>query len=460
MSWLYEVKLNGIMLTKDLKSLILIYSPIPHITLSNRHFITMTSFDSLHLSSYLLRGVEAQGYITPSPIQSLSIPEVLSGHDIAAEAQTGSGKTAAFVLPILQRMYQTSRDVARSRVQVLVLTPTRELALQVAESFRALGQFADSLSRQSLPSVLVVIGGSSLDDQVSSLQGHVDIVVATPGRLLHLIEEELIDLSSVHTLVLDEADKLLNADFIKELHLVLDEIPRERQSLIFSATLPPRVISICDAVLRDPKIIRIDEYPVSVDTIEQRVYQVNRDLRRALLQHLIHHESWGQTLIFVATQKASRNLTNKLRRDGILAVELHGGLTQSNRVLNLERFKSKGALVMVATDIAARGIDIPGLDVVVNYDLPRAPADYIHRIGRTGRAGASGTSVSFVNHDTEVHLRLIEKKNRLNLRRDEFIGFELTDPPSPKTKSAGPIKGKRMSKKDKLRALHKEENKR
>ena len=412
----------------------------------------MTSFTSLHLSPYLLRGIEAQGYVTPSPIQALAIPEVLAGHDVAAEARTGSGKTAAFVLPILERMYQRSRDMARPRVQVLVLTPTRELALQVAETFRALGQFADSIKGQSNPIVLDVIGGSSIEDQVVALRRAVDVVVATPGRLLHLIEEGLIDLSGVHTLVLDEADKLLNADFMEELNLVLDEVPRDRQSLLFSATLPTRVISVCDAALRDPKVIRVDEDSVSVETIDQRVYQVNRDQRRALLQHLIREESWGQTLVFVATQKASRNLTNKLCRNGFFAVELHGGLTQSNRIQNLEQFKSMRARVMVATDIAARGIDIVGLDVVVNFDLPRAPADYIHRIGRTGRAGASGVSVSFVNHDTEAHLRLIEKKNRLKLSRDEIVGFELTDAPSPRKRRSGPIKGKRMSKKDKLRA--------
>jgi superfamily II DNA/RNA helicase len=338
-------------------------------------------------------------------------------------------------------------------VRALILTPTRELALQIAEVSRVLSQHADSTLGESRPSVLSLIGGSSLQDQIRALKRRVDIVVATPGRLLHLIEEDVINLSDVDTLVLDEADKLLNADFIQELDLVLDEIPRGCQILLFSATLPPRVISICDEVLRDPHIIRIDEHPVSVETIDQRVYRVNRDQRRQLLQHLIHHESWGQTLVFVATQKACRNLTNKLNRNRVRAVELHGGLTQAHRVSNLERFTSKSARVMVATDIAARGIDIQGLDVVVNYDLPRAPADYIHRIGRTGRAGASGVSVTFVNHDTEAHLRLIEKKNRLSLSRDEVTGFELTDPPSPRAKGRGPIKGKRMSKKDKLRAL-------
>ena len=413
----------------------------------------MTSFDSLHLSPHLLRGVEAQGYITPTPIQSLCIPHILSGRDVAAEAQTGSGKTAAFLLPILERISQTPRDLERFHVRALILTPTRELALQIAEVSRVLSQYADSTLGESRPSVLSLIGGSSLQDQIRSLKRRVDIVVATPGRLLHLIEEDIINLSDVDTLVLDEADKLLNADFIQELDLVLDEIPRGCQILLFSATLPPRVISICDEVLRDPHIIRIDEHPVSVETIDQRVYRVNRDQRRQLLQHLIHHESWGQTLVFVATQKACRNLTNKLNRNRVRAVELHGGLTQAHRVSNLERFTSKSARVMVATDIAARGIDIQGLDVVVNYDLPRAPADYIHRIGRTGRAGASGVSVTFVNHDTEAHLCLIEKKNRLSLSRDEVTGFELTDPPSPRARGRGPIKGKRMSKKDKLRAL-------
>ncbi len=404
----------------------------------------MTSFDSLGLSPYMLRAIEAQNYTTPSPVQSLSIPEVLAGHDVAAEAQTGSGKTAAFVLPILERMSQS--ETRSAAVSVLVLAPTRELALQVTDTFRVMGEFMSHA-----PKVLTVIGGASLGDQIRGLERGAEVVVATPGRLLHLIEDELIDLSALHTLVLDEADKLLDAGFVDELNVLLDALPKSRQNLLFSATLPERVLSVCEAVLTEPKVIRMDDHPVAVDTIEQRVYRVDSDRRRALLQHLIRSEEWGQTLIFVATQKACDNLANKLRVNGFHATELHGGLPQSDRIFGLERFKSRKANIMVATDIAARGIDIPGLAVVVNYDLPRSPSDYIHRIGRTGRAGESGVSVTLVNHETEAHLRLIEKKNRIELNRDEVSGFELSGDPLPKVKNAGPVKGKRKSKKDKLR---------
>ena len=406
----------------------------------------MTAFDSLGLSPHLLRAVKAQDYISPSLIQALSIPEILAGHDVAAEARTGSGKTAAFVLPILERISQFSAERVAANIGVLALAPTRELALQIADTFRALGQFAD----QS-PTVSSIIGGSSIAKQIRSLDRGTHIVVATPGRLLHLIEEGLIDLSEVHTLVLDEADKLMDVSFGEVLGLLLDMLPAKRQNLLFSATLPESVLSLCEAVLNTPKVVRMDDYPVAVDSIEQRVYRVDRDRRRALLQHLIREESWGQTLIFVATKKASGNLANKLRLNGFQATELHGDLQQSDRTFSLERFKSGRALIMVATDIAARGIDIPGLAVVVNFDLPRSPTDYIHRIGRTGRAGESGVSVTFVNHETEAHLRLIEKKNRIQLTRDEVTGYELSGSPLSRIKNSGPVKGKRMSKKDKLR---------
>ena len=406
----------------------------------------MSSFDSLGLSPHLIRAVEGQNYTSPSPVQTLSIPEVIGGHDVAAEAQTGSGKTAAFVLPILERLSRSESRMPGCGVGVLVLAPTRELVMQVTHTFRVMGEFMSHA-----PKVLTVIGGASIGDQIAALRRGCEVVVATPGRLLHLIEDELIDLSAVHTLVLDEADKLLDAGFVDELNVLLDALPELRQNLLFSAPLPERVLSVCETVLKAPKVIRMDDHPVAVETIEQRVYKVDRDRRRALLQHLVRHEEWGQTLVFVATKKACDNLANKLRVNGFHATELHGGLQQSDRNFGLERFKSRNATIMVATDIAARGIDIPGLAVVVNYDLPRSPADYIHRIGRTGRAGESGMSVTFVNHETEAHLRLIEKKNRIALNRDEVAGFELSGEPLPKIKNAGPVKGKRKSKKDKLR---------
>jgi len=404
------------------------------------------SFESLGLSDHLLRAVQAEGYDAPTPIQQRSIPHIIAGVDLAAEAQTGSGKTAAFVLPILQKMASDAAASAPKSIGVLTITPTRELALQIAEIFKRLGQFAEPP-----PRVLSIIGGASIEDQLAALASGVDIVVATPGRLLDLMEREAIHLDHVHTLVLDEADKLLTVGFNEELTALLDALPRERQNLLFSATLPQKVLNLSARVLNEATVLRIDEQPTSVATIEQRVYQVDREKRRPLLQHLLKTESWGQTLIFVATQRGADNLAKKLRVDGFPATELHGGLDQADRIFALKRFSSGKASTMVATDIAARGIDIPLLGAVVNFDLPRAPVDYIHRIGRTGRAGESGIAVTFVDHETEAHLRIIEKKNHLVLTRQQVPGFELRESSIEKTKGLAPQKGRRKSKKDRLR---------
>jgi ATP-dependent RNA helicase RhlE len=404
------------------------------------------SFDSLGLSSPLLRAIQAQGYDTPTPIQLRSIPHIIAGEDLAAEAQTGSGKTAAFVLPILEKLVAVPVQDRPAPIGVLTITPTRELALQIADIFKSLGQFMESS-----PAVLTIIGGTSIDDQCSTLSTGVDIVVATPGRLLDLLERKAIDLSQVHTLILDEADKLLDVGFNDELTVLLDALSSSRQSLLFSATLPQKVLTMGARVLNEPTVVRIDEQAAAVTTIEQRVYAVDRENRRLLLQHLLKTERWGQTVIFVATQRGADQLAKKLRIAGFAATEIHGGLEQDDRVFALKRFKSGRAQIMVATDIAARGIDIPLLGAVVNFDLPRAPADYIHRIGRTGRAGESGLAITFVDHETEGHLRLIEKRNRLMLTRQQVPGFEMRESSAGKIKGPAPKKGRRKSKKDKLR---------
>ena len=404
------------------------------------------SFDSLGLSDHLLRAVKALGYDAPTPIQERSIPHITAGADLAAEAQTGSGKTAAFVLPILQKMASRTTESTPKTIGVLAITPTRELALQITETFNLLSQFAELP-----PKVLSIIGGASIGAQLWALSSGVDIVVATPGRLLDLLEREAIKINHVHTLVLDEADKLLDAGFNEDLTVLLNALPPQRQNLLFSATLPQKVLSLSSRVLNEPTVLRIDEQHTSVATIEQRVYQVDRENRRPLLQHLFQAEPWGQTLIFVATQKRATNLAKKLRVDGFPATELHGGMDQPDRILALKRFKSGKTPIMVATDLAARGIDIPLLGAVVNFDLPRAPVDYIHRIGGTGRAGESGIAVTFVDHETEDHLRLIEKKNHLMLTRQQVPGFELGAPPTEEIKGLAPKKGRRKSKKDKLR---------
>jgi len=278
------------------------------------------------------------------------------------------------------------------------------------------------------------------------------VVVATPGRLLDLMDRGAIDLGQVHTLVLDEADKLLDVGFAEELNTFLEGMPANPQTLLFSATLPPKVVALGERILQDHSVVRLAERHTPVANVTQRVFQVDRNRRRALLQRLIEEEDWSQTLVFVATQKASINLAQKLRNAGHAAVSLHGGLTQDDRIQVLKRFKSGRAAILVATDLAARGIDIPQLGAAVNYDLPRSPHDYVHRIGRTGRAGASGIAVSFVDHETEAHFRVIEKKNHFQLERQQVAGFELPEAPPKPRRGPPPKKGKRKSKKDKLRA--------
>ena len=403
----------------------------------------MTNFLSLGLSDSLLLAVERLGFTAPTPIQVRAVPLASAGRDLYAEAPTGSGKTAAFALPILQKLQQAP---APDGPTVLVLTPTRELAQQVATAFRALSETGPWPLR-----ALAVIGGTPIDHQIEALARGVHVVVATPGRLLDLLRRHAITLSAVRYLVLDEADKLLDADFTGEVPSLLAALPAERQTLLYSATLPQRVLAVGSLLMRDPCTVRIDHAPTPIATIEQRAYAVNREQRRLLLQHLMQTESWGQTLVFVSTRRAAENLAKKLRVAGVPTEALHGDLDQQTRTRTLARFTAGRQPVLVATDLAARGIDIPALAVVVNLDLPRSPRDYVHRIGRTGRAGAAGLAVSFVTHDSEAHFRLIEKRNGLRLPRLEIPGFERTGEAPPPRKGAPPVKGKRRSKKDKAR---------
>ena len=408
----------------------------------------LTSFEELNLPRYLLQAVKELGYEVPTPIQVRAIPLVRAGGDLVAEAETGSGKTAAFALPILDKLSEGVGEAAPAAVQVLTLVPTRELALQVSQVFKRLGQCMPAPVK-----VLAIIGGQAIDAQMTALNKGVRVVVATPGRLLDLVERGAIDLGQVNTLVLDEADKLLDVGFAEELDTLLVGMPSHRQTLLFSATLPPQVIELAERILRDHALVRLAERHAPVANVAQRVFQVERDRRRAALQLLIDEEGWEKTLVFVATQRASVHLAQKLRKAGHRAVALHGGLSQDERIFSLKRFASGRATILVATDIAARGIDIPQLAVAVNFDLPRSPHDYVHRVGRTGRAGASGMAVSFVDHGTEAHFRVIEKKNHFRLERQQIPGFELPEAPPRPPRGKAPKKGKRKSKKDKLRAL-------
>ena len=411
------------------------------------------AFSTLGLSPALVRAASELGYTTPTPIQAEAIPAVLRGADLLGSAQTGSGKTAAFALPLLQLLQDGPQHTPR-RVRALVLVPTRELAAQVGEVLRSLAQHLPQPAK-----VAVVFGGVSINPQMMGLRGGADVVVATPGRLLDLVEHNALKLSAVQLLVLDEADRLLDLGFADELKRVLALLPPKRQNLFFSATFPAEVQALAEGLLHDPVRVTVAATEANEPAILQRVIEVDENRRTELLRHLIKDQAWERVLVFVATQYATEHVAWKLHKNGIFATPFHGGLSQGARQKVLEEFKDERWDVVVTTDLAARGIDIAQLPVVVNYDLPRSAVDYVHRIGRTGRAGESGLAVSFVSADTEDHFALIEKRQNLSLPRERIEGFEPVQPKTPVATTdlapvpgTGGIKGKRPSKKDKLRA--------
>ncbi|WP_027859375.1 DEAD/DEAH box helicase [Marinobacterium jannaschii] len=404
------------------------------------------SFASLGLSEHLLSSLDQLGYQTPTPIQQKAVPVVLQGRDVVAAAQTGSGKTAGFGLPILQRISQQPAKGYRP-VRALVLVPTRELAAQVAE---ALNHYAAQLPERL--KIEAVFGGVSINPQMMALRGGCDVLVATPGRLLDLLENNATDLRGVDSLVLDEADRMLDLGFADELGWILEELPAKRQTLLFSATFPEAVLKLTEQLLDNPVHIEVKTESTVAELVEQRAIEVDRTNRTMLLRHLIDQENWSRVLVFVASRRGANNVAMKLAKYGIRAVALHGELTQDARTKALAEFKKKKFQVLVATDLASRGIDIAQLPCVVNYDLPRSPADYVHRIGRTARAGESGLAISFIDHESDAHFKLIEKRSRQTLSREQIAGFERSpEPPAELEKPKGPVKGKRKSKKDKLR---------
>ena len=393
----------------------------------------------------------AHCFATPTPIQAGAIPPILQGRDVLVSAPTGSGKTAAFGLPLLQHCQQ--RGSSRPRVlRGLILVPTRELAAQVGAVLRELAQ-----ALMPTPKIDIVFGGVSINPQMLELRGGADIVVATPGRLLDLQQHNALQLDQVEMLVLDEADRLLDMGFAEEISQILALLPAKRQNLFFSATFAPAVTTLAQQLLHNPVRVSADADIESRPDIRQRVIQVDAHRRIDLLQHMLQQENWRQVLVFVATKRDADEIADTLRLAGIAAAAFHGDAAQGIRTLVLDNFRSGQLRVMVATDVAARGLDIQQLPAVINYDLPRSTDDYTHRIGRTGRAGESGLAISLVDASSEAHMRLIEKRQQLRVPREQITGFEPTEATSPASgkgpaaANGGGIKGKRKSKKDKLR---------
>jgi len=376
------------------------------------------TFSSFGLSADLLRAITERHYPAPTPIQQAAIPAILEGRDVWACAPTGSGKTAAFALPLLQRTLTHDRETPL-RVRSLILVPTRELAAQVGESIRLYGRYMPRPTK-----TLAIFGGVSINPQMMALRGGADIVVATPGRLLDLVDHNALRLVDVTTLVLDEADRLLDLGFSDELARIIERLPQRRQNLLFSATFPPAVHLLSESLLQNPIRIDVPSAITAQPAILQRAIHVDLARRTQLLRHLVVEHGWTRVLVFVATKYSTEHVADKLRRAGIEAAAIHGNLSQGARTKALADFKASRITVLVATDVAARGIDIAQLPAVVNYDLPRSTVDYTHRIGRTGRAGESGVAVSFVTTSAEGHFRLIEKRHGIRLPREIIAGFE------------------------------------
>lgn len=446
--------------------------------------MTFHSFLELGLDPQILTAIQQKNYQTATPIQAQAIPFVLKGRDLLAKAPTGSGKTAAFVLPILQKIIQNknqtnlaaSAEAGNRVVKALILAPTRDLCAQIGESIQVLCK-----NMQTSIKLATVYGGVSINPQMMHLRGGADIVVATPGRLLDLIDHNALKIDQVNTLVLDEADRLLDLGFTQELNEIFYLLPKKRQNLLFSATFPDDVNELAEFLLKDPALVEVAPVPASQAAISQKAFTVDVKHRTQLLRHLIEMNHWQGVLVFVASKHGAEIVAEKLRRARIYAEPFHGELSQGKRSQVLADFKAKRLKVVVATDVAARGLDIAELPVVINYDLPRSATDYVHRIGRTGRAGLTGLAVSFVVPSDLAHWKLIQKRNQVQIELEIEAGFEpqeelndtteddATKAPAfseekfaftPRVAPAAPVvldpnggvKGKRPSKKDKLRA--------
>ena len=384
-------------------------------------------FKDLGLSEALLKAISKKGYDAPTPIQAKAIPLILKGNDVLASAQTGTGKTAGFALPTLQLLSQKSKKPHRN-VSALVLTPTRELAAQVYEEFVAYGSFLDLRSA-------VIFGGVKAGPQISKLRKGVDVLIATPGRLLDLHSQGELSLSDIEMLILDEADRMLDMGFLRDIQRIMKLMPLKRQNLLFSATFSQDIKKLASTILHNPIAVEASPENTTAEKVEHKVYFVDKSQKTGLTIKLITEGDWDQVLIFTRTKHGANRLSEKLVKNGISSAAIHGNKSQNHRTKTLEGFKSGKIRVLVATDIAARGLDIPLLPHVVNYELPNIAEDYVHRIGRTGRAGASGEAISLVNVDEKTYLRDIEKLLNQKIPGSIVEGFEPVDEPEdPKTK--------------------------
>jgi len=388
------------------------------------------SFKSLGLSDALLRAINKKGYTQPSTIQEKSIPIILEGKDVLASAQTGTGKTAGFTLPMLQILTEQSKWKRRP-LRALVLTPTRELAAQVSNSVTEYGEFLDIRST-------VIFGGVNQKPQVKTLRNGVDILIATPGRLLDLHSQKVFSLARIEILVLDEADRMLDMGFLRDIKKILSLMPARRQNLLFSATFSKEIKKLANGILHHPVLVEATPENTTVEKVNQKVYRVDKVKKATLIIQLISEGNWEQVLVFTRTKHGANKLCKKMITSGITASAIHGNKSQSARTKALSGFKKGETRVLVATDIAARGLDIPLLPHVINYELPNVPEDYVHRIGRTGRAGASGEAISLVSEEEKTYLRDIEKLIDLRLPSEVVEGFEPNTTPVKENKP--PIK--------------------
>ncbi len=395
------------------------------------------SFDELGLSPELLKAVAKQGYTEPTPIQEQAIPLVLSGSDMLASAQTGTGKTASFTLPILQHLSKNELKGKR-QPRALILTPTRELAAQVSSNLRSYAQFTNLRST-------VIYGGVNQNPQVRALQQGQDIVIATPGRLLDLYNQRHLSLRAISMFVLDEADRMLDMGFLGDIKKIISLMPEKRQNLMFSATFSGEIKKLTKEFLHNPVTVDVSPPNSTVTAIAQKAYRVDKAKKTELLVKLINEEAWGQALVFTRTKHGANNLSDRIEKAGISSVAIHGNKSQGARTKALADFKRKKVQILVATDIAARGLDIPLLPHVVNFDLPNISEDYVHRIGRTGRAGADGVAISFVSPDENNYLRGIEKLIDFTIPAEVLEGFLTPRKPSKKAMARGEVRGPRRN---------------